>query len=79
MTCGNCFKCCTILNVLNGIHLIDGIELTVKNGVCSHLINGKCSIYEKRPRQCRDFPLNENSKNLFEFKLIEKECRLLKQ
>lgn len=34
-------------------------EMKLKDGnVCIALVDGKCSIYEKRPQVCRDFAVN---------------------
>lgn len=40
--------CCRVLE--------DSPLVKTINGVCVHLIRGRCSIQEHKPQQCRDFP-----------------------
>ena len=53
-----CFKCCTNMVQFTPSELkaMGGYEY---NGVCSHLIDGKCSIYENRPFVCRIYGTSE--------------------
>lgn len=45
--CGSCTACCIVLGVK---------ELNKDNYVrCQHLCHSGCSIYENRPKSCRDF------------------------
>ncbi len=32
-----------------------GVDYVVFNGVCPYLIKGRCSVYEDRPKICRDY------------------------
>ena len=53
-----CSECCT-----NMIQFAPSEEKTMGgyeyNGVCSHLKNGRCTIYENRPFICRIFGTSE--------------------
>jgi Fe-S-cluster containining protein len=53
-----CSECCTNMIQFSPSELkqMGGYEY---NGVCSHLKNGKCSIYENRPFICRIFGTSE--------------------
>jgi Fe-S-cluster containining protein len=69
--CGSCTACCTHLHLHAEIQpeelsafpeavkndtIAHGWRLPKKdNGECVHLVGGQCSIYERRPRACRDF------------------------
>jgi hypothetical protein len=45
--CGLCTACCTILGVTE-LHKPVNVE-------CEHVCEGGCSIYDTRPRTCRDW------------------------
>lgn len=49
-----CYKCCTNIVQFSRSEeeAMGGYEW---NGKCSHLVDGKCSIYENRPFVCRIF------------------------
>jgi len=47
MTCGKCNICCVVLRIKE-----IGKE---KNEICGKLEGGGCSIYEERPKPCRDY------------------------
>ena len=53
-----CFKCCTNMIQFSPSEAIamGGYEF---NGLCSHLKDGRCSIYENRPFVCRIFGTSE--------------------
>ena len=53
-----CNKCCTnmIQFTPNELKAMGGYEY---NGICSHLIDGRCSIYENRPFVCRIYGTSE--------------------
>lgn len=53
-----CFHCCTnmIQFTPSELKAMGGYEY---NGVCSHLKDGKCSIYENRPFVCRIYGTSE--------------------
>jgi Fe-S-cluster containining protein len=55
---GHCSKCCT-----NMIQFAPSEEEKMGgykwDGVCSHLKDGKCSIYENRPLICRIYGVSE--------------------
>ena len=44
--CGTCTVCCTILSVP---------ETTQAHETCEKLCEGRCSIYQDRPKKCRDY------------------------
>jgi Fe-S-cluster containining protein len=74
-----CFKCC-----INMIQFTPGEEKEMGgydyNGKCPYIINGKCSIYEKRPFVCRIYGTSEMLKCndcIPERYLTEKETRAL--
>ena len=53
-----CFECCT--------NIIQFTEAEKQNmggyeyrGVCSHLVDGKCTVYDRRPLVCRIFGTSE--------------------
>lgn len=54
----NCFRCCTNMVQFTDdeLSLMGGYEF---DGKCSHLKNGKCSIYEHRPFVCRIYGTSE--------------------
>ncbi len=54
----DCFKCCTnmIQFTPNELKAMGGYEY---NGVCSHLKEGKCTVYEHRPFVCRLYGTSE--------------------
>lgn len=53
--CGDCTLCCTALGVHNppepGMIGMDKDAMVP----CEYIIDGKCSIYEKRPKGCREY------------------------
>ena len=53
-----CYKCCTnmIQYTPSELKTMGGYEY---NGECSHLKDGKCSIYDKRPFVCRIYGVSE--------------------
>ena len=53
-----CFKCCTnmIQFTPSELKAMGGYEY---DGICSHLKDGKCSIYENRPFVCRIYGSSE--------------------
>ena len=53
-----CYKCCTniIQYTPNELKAMGGYEYNEK---CSHLKDGKCSIYDKRPFVCRIYGASE--------------------
>lgn len=66
--CGTCNACCTCgyeVEVFadddSSLETVpsskDGARILARNadGSCSHLIDGKCSVYDRRPRACREF------------------------
>ena len=54
----NCFECCT-----NSIQFTKSEEKAMGgysfDGKCSHLIDGKCTVYECRPFVCRIYGSSE--------------------
>lgn len=50
----SCYKCCTNIVQFSRSEeeAMGGYEW---NGKCSHLVDGKCSVYENRPFVCRIF------------------------
>jgi len=71
MGCIQCGNCCRVLylgNIRPTPEMLEYYEarkwsynpstkvLTVHD-VCPHLVDGKCDIYETRPKYCKDFPL----------------------
>ena len=68
INCGNCSKCCNDIilplafepdeDIKRWIefHNIEVMEKMIKiKNKCSKLENGKCSIYEQRPNNCRNY------------------------
>lgn len=58
--CGDCNACCKIYEVgkLEGDDdslFVNGLLPREKDGVCSYLIDSKCSIYDRRPKSCRHY------------------------
>ena len=58
------------LNRVNGLHNIKDIKINgVYHCVLLEIDSGKCSIYEARPKQCRDYPFwdlyKKDSSNLY--------------
>ena len=53
-----CFECCK-----NMIQFTNAEEAAMGgyeyNGICSHLINGKCTVHDARPFVCRIFGTSE--------------------
>jgi len=52
--CGN--ACCKALT-----SKIDKEKFKSKDGVCKYLKDGKCSKYDDRPDECKDFPNDPNN------------------
>lgn len=83
-----CYKCCTNMIQFTTAEL-NAMGGYAYNGVCSHLIDGMCSIYEQRPFVCRIFGTSEIMKcencvpsrylNEEETKLLVHEYVLMKQ
>lgn len=71
--CNKCSKCCENVGFNK--------ELPSTNGVCDYLVDGLCSIYEKRPVFCRvdDFYENYRSSMTLDeyYKANEAVCRKL--
>lgn len=58
--CGDCNACCKIYEVkkLEGDEeslFVNGVLPREKDGTCSYLIDGKCSVYDRRPKACRRY------------------------
>lgn len=53
-----CFRCCTnmIQYTQKELKAMGGYDY---DGICSHLSDGKCSIYENRPFVCRIYGTSE--------------------
>ncbi len=45
--CVSCGECC------RHIHLVEGLKHLQTHGICKHLVNDQCAIYENRPDLCR--------------------------
>ena len=68
MNCDNCSKCCEDIilplafepneDIKHWIEFhnieVKGKMIRIKNK-CEKLVNGKCSIYENRPENCKNF------------------------
>ena len=54
----DCFRCCTnmVQFTEEELNLMRGYKF---DGKCSHLVNGKCSVYENRPFVCRIYGTSE--------------------
>ncbi|MBD3794393.1 MAG: YkgJ family cysteine cluster protein [Epsilonproteobacteria bacterium] len=48
-------------------------QIATDNFACIFFENGKCNIYEARPRQCRTFPFWEQFKN--NIQEVKQECQ----
>jgi Fe-S-cluster containining protein len=55
--------------------VVDGVRYNVMENACKHLRGAKCSIYDRRPQMCRDFPANDEIKKLW--KAIHPECGMV--
>jgi len=66
--CFGCSKCCEDIILPLGININNDIKQWIEfhnievqnkvikvNNKCSKLNNGRCSIYEQRPNNCKDF------------------------
>lgn len=53
-----CFRCCADIIQFTKTELVamGGYEY---RGKCSHLVNGRCSVYENRPFVCRIYGVSE--------------------
>ena len=57
--CVSCGECC------RHIHLVEGLKHLQTNGVCKHLVNDLCVIYNNRPDLCRYDALYDMLKEQF--------------
>lgn len=63
--CGECVACCTSAQqivvdddergALPAHAAVDGVLATDANGACVLLVDGRCTVYERRPRRCRTY------------------------
>lgn len=75
--CRQCGECCRHLDVIPQMK-----EFDLGNGVCKHLVNNKCAIYNERPDICRGEYLYhlyfENMDVEEYYKLLHHCCNLLR-
>jgi len=64
VNCGTCTMCCrepqrvelTPAELVNPVLRHDGEHLLRQpGGACTHLVDGRCEVYDQRPRSCRTF------------------------
>jgi len=63
--CGDCVACCTSAQQIVVDHderdalpvhaVVDGVLATDDKGTCVLLVDGRCSVYDHRPRRCRTY------------------------
>lgn len=62
--CIKCGHCCKTIPMKKyyfvGIEVLSSDFLTSYDTPCPYFNSGLCSIYDKRPKTCRDYPCDEN-------------------